>query len=277
MKRLLPIVLLASQLLTTPATAATPESWTRAVEPVRIAGNLYYVGSEELGAYALVGKEGTILLDAPMEENAEALLASLRKIGVKPKQVRILLNSHAHFDHAGGFAKIKKATKARLYLSPGDAELMARGGRDDFAFGDRFPFPPVKADALLTDNQTIRLGDVSMTALFTPGHTRGCTSWRTTVVENQKPLDVVIVCSLTAPGYQLVKNEKYPEIMEDYRRSIERLRKLDPDIFLSNHASFFDLQKKREGQASFVQKGELARHLDWAWGRLQEQAQKQRE
>lgn len=272
MKRLL---LLFLALFASTAAAAPPDSWTRAVEPLRIAGNLYYVGTEELGSYALVGKAGTILLDAPMEENAEAILANLAKIGVKREEVRILLNSHAHFDHAGGFAKIKAATKAKLYLSPGDAELMARGGRDDFAFGDRFPFPPVKADALLSDNQTVRLGDLAMTALFTPGHTRGCTSWRTTVVENGKPLDVVFVCSVTAPGYQLVKNEKYPRILDDYRRTFERLRKLDPDIFLSNHASFFDLGKKRAGQ-SFIAKGELARHLDEAWKTLQEQAEKQR-
>jgi len=86
-----------------------------------------------------------------------------------------------------------------------------------------------------------------MTALLTPGHTRGCTIWRTTVIENGKPLDVVFLCSVTAPGYQLVKNEKYPQIMDDYRRSIDRLRRLDPDIFLANHASFFGLSEKREG------------------------------
>lgn len=254
--------------------AAAPESWTRAVEPIRIAGNLYYVGTEELGAYLLVGKEGAILLDAPMEENAEAILANIRKLGVKPEDVRILLNTHAHFDHAGGFAKMRKATGAKLYLSKSDAELAARGGRNDFAFGDKYPFPPVKADAIVSDNQTIRLGDLAMTAMITPGHTRGCTSWRTTVVEEKKALDVVIVCSLSAPGYQLVDNEKYPSIMDDYRRSIARLRKLDPDVFLSNHASFFDLAKKRE-KGGFVAKGELARHLDWAEKNLRELVAKQ--
>ncbi|HYI10431.1 MAG TPA: subclass B3 metallo-beta-lactamase, partial [Thermoanaerobaculia bacterium] len=202
--------LLLALFAATTMTAAAPESWTRAVEPFRIAGNLYYVGTEELGSYLLIGKEGAILLDAPMEENAEAILANLAKLGVKPGQVRVLLNSHAHFDHAGGFAKIKEATHAKLYLSEADAALMARGGRDDFAFGDRFPFTPVKADAFVSDNETVRLGELAMTALLTPGHTRGCTTWRTTVIENDKPLDVVFLCSVTAPGYQLVKNEKYP-------------------------------------------------------------------
>lgn len=265
-------LLLALLLAAVPSSA--PESWTRAVEPVRVAGNLYYVGTEELGSYVLIGQEGAILLDAPMEENAEAILANLKKLGVEPAEVRVLLNSHAHFDHAGGFAKIKEATGGKLYLSASDAELAARGGRDDFAFGDRFPFPPVKADAIVSDNQTIRLGELAMTALITPGHTRGCTTWRTTVVENDRPLDVVFLCSVTAPGYQLVNNEKYPNILEDYRRSIERLRKLDPDIFVSNHASFFDLQGKTK-RKSFVGKGELARHLDEAWKRLSEQAEKQ--
>jgi metallo-beta-lactamase class B len=192
-----------------------PSSWTRAVEPVRIAGNLYYVGTADLGAYLLVGSEGAILLDAPLEENSALILRNIETLGVDARSVRLLLNSHAHFDHIGGMAAVKAATGGKLYLSAPDAELAAGGGRRDFAFGDSVPYAPLRADAIVADGETIRLGDIAMTAILTPGHTKGCTSWRTTVVEEGKPLDVVFLCSVTAPGYTLVGNEKYPEILDD--------------------------------------------------------------
>jgi metallo-beta-lactamase class B len=258
-----------------------PASWTRAVEPVRVAGNLHYVGTADLGSYLLIGSEGAILLDAPLEENAELILQNLEKIGVKPADVRILLNSHAHFDHIGGMAALKAATGAKLYLSAADAELAARGGRGDFAFGDSVPYTPLTTDAIVADGDVVRLGNIAMTALLTPGHTRGCTSWRTTVIEEGEPLDVVFLCSVTAPGYTLAGNEKYPEILDDYRRSFDKLRQLDPDIFLANHGSFFGLtkklaEKKEDGRNPFVGRGELAAHLDRAWKDLEARAAKQR-
>lgn len=263
-----------------PGRGENPSSWTEPVEPFRIAGNLWYVGTADLGSFLLIGRDGAILLDAPLEENAQRILRNVRKAGVKPSAVGILLNSHAHFDHAGGLATVKKATGAALYLSPADAELAERGGRSDFAFGDEYPFAPVRADHLLRDGEVVRLGDLEMTALFTPGHTKGCTSWRTTVVEKGKPLDVVFVCSLTAPGYKLVGNEKYPEIMDDYRRSIETLRAIGADIFLSNHGSFFDLTAKRARVGSkenpFIDREALGKHLDWAWSELQKKVAAER-
>ncbi|HEX7705693.1 MAG TPA: subclass B3 metallo-beta-lactamase [Thermoanaerobaculia bacterium] len=260
--------------------AEIPSSWTKPVDPVRIVGNIHYVGTAELGAYLLVGDEGAILLDVPLEENASLVLKNIEALGVDPATVRILLNSHAHFDHAGGIAAVKKATGARLFLSAPDSELAARGGLNDFAFGDRVPYPPFAPDSILKDGETVRLGDLAMTAVFTPGHTRGCTTWRTTVVENDEPLDVVFLCSVTAPGYTLVDNEKYPEILDDYRRSFETLRGIDPDVFLANHGSFFDLttkvQQLKAGKGNpFIVRGEFASYLTTAWKQLEDEVAKQ--
>ena len=274
------IVLVLLAALAVPGAAQEPASWTRAVEPVRIAGNIYYVGTEELGAYLIATKEGLILLDAPMEQNARAVLAAVRKLGFDPAAIRILLNSHAHYDHIGGMAAIRKATKAKLYLSAAEAELAARGGKKDFAFGDRFPYPPVQADVIVQDGQTVRLGEAAMTAWITPGHTRGCTTWRTKVEEDGKLLDVVFVCSLTAPGYTLVNNERYPEIFDDYRRSFARLRTIDPDVLLANHASFFGLAAKlaarrERGPNPFIVRGELGSLLERSWEALERERAKQ--
>lgn len=263
------------------AEAQNPAAWTEAVEPVRIVGNIYYVGTADLGSYLLVGEEGAILLDAPLEENASLILRNVKKLGHDPAKIRVLLNSHAHVDHAGGLATIKKATGARLYLSSADAELAARGGLNDFAFGDRFAYPPVVADETIRDGQTIRLGELAMTAMLTPGHTRGCTTWRTSVTEGDKTLDVLFLCSLTAPGYQLVSNEQYPNILQDYKQSFDKLRPLQPDVFLASHGSFFGLTQKleRNGQGTaspFIDRNEFPLFLNRSWNALVAEAEKQK-
>jgi len=274
------IAIAALLTLATSAAAAIPEAWTRPVEPFRIAGNVYYVGTADLGSFLIAGDDGAILLDAPLEENAALILRNVEKLGFKPSDIRILVNSHAHFDHAGGFAAVLAKTHAKLYMSAPDAELAARGGRNDFAFGDSVPYAPVTADRVVRDGDVVRLGNVSMTAMITPGHTKGCTTWRTSVVENGKKLDVAFLCSVTAPGYQLVGNAKYPEIMDDYRASFEKLRSIHPDVFLGNHGSFFDLDGKiaRRGEAAnpFVDRGAWSAYLDRAWKDLEAQAEKQR-
>ena len=263
------------------ATAQAPPSWTTPVKPVRVVGNIYYVGTEELGAFLLTGKEGLVLLDAPMDENVDLVLRNVKELGFDPAKIRVLLNSHAHLDHAGGFAAIRNKTGAKLYMTASDAELAARGGRNDFAFGDRLAYPPVTADVIIEDGHIVRLGEIAMTAMVTPGHTKGCTTWRTTAVHRGKPVDVVFQCSLTAPGYKLVANDKYPDILEDYRRSFDRLRKLQPDVFLANHASFFGLARKLErvskGDANaFIDRKEFPHFLDRSWKSLETEIAKQR-
>ena len=275
------LLLIALSVLPAYAVAENPPSWTRAVKPFHVVGNIYYVGTEELGSYLLRGKDGLLLLDVPLEVNADLVLRNVEELGFDPGKIRVLLNSHAHFDHGGGLAVVRKKTGARLYLSALDAELAARGGKGDFAFGDRYAYTPVVADAIVKDGETVRLGDVAMTAVLTPGHTQGCTTWRTTTVHEGKPVDVLFLCSVTAPGYTLVNNEKYPHIVDDYRRSFATLRKIQPDVFLANHASFFGMADKaakaRDGGPNpFIDREEFARFLDRSWKALEAQIEAQR-
>lgn len=264
------------------AAGANPPSWTEAIEPARIVGNIHYVGTADLGAYLIESDDGLILLDAPLEENTDLVLANIRKLGFDPADIRIVLNSHAHFDHAGGIAEVKKRTGAKVYLSAADAELAARGGRDDFAFGDRVPYPPFEADAIVADGETVRLGNATMTAMITPGHTKGCTTWRTATSEGGERLEVIFLCSVTAPGYELVKNREYPEIFDDFRRSFARLGAVDADVFLANHGSFIGLREKLAASGSsatnpFIDSDALHEYLDRAWKDVLAQRQRQQQ
>ncbi|MCM2313609.1 MAG: subclass B3 metallo-beta-lactamase [Thermoanaerobaculia bacterium] len=287
--------LLLLALLAVPAAAMDiPESWTTPVEPFRVAGNIYYVGTAELSSWLIVTPEGYFLLDAPLEENVELILGNIEKLGFDPKKIRVLLNSHAHVDHAGGLAAIKAKTGARLYLSKADAELAARGGRDDFAFGDDAAYPPVTADVILLDGQGVTLGGfapggTTLVAYLTPGHTKGNTTWTTRVREGDREFLVVFAPSLSAPGYKLARNDSYPEIVDDYRATFERLGNLadparpTPDIFLSTHGSFFDLAKKaaalRAGgtENPFVSPDEFREFVDYWRQAFEKSLEKQRD
>ncbi len=229
------------------AAALSPEEqkWNEPVEPFRIAGNLYYVGAREVTSYLVATPIGHVVIDSGFAETVPQVLANIRTLGFRPEDVEWLLISHPHYDHAGGIADLRGATGARIAVSAADAEQAARGGVGDFAFGDRFPYRPFTADRLLRDGDTVALGGSVLTANVTPGHTRGCTSWTMDVVEGGKPLHVVFVCSVTAPGYQLAKNDAYPSIVDDYRQTFRRLGAMPADVFLAAHGSFFGLVEKR--------------------------------
>jgi metallo-beta-lactamase class B len=261
------IVVLTALLLATAATGwEIPKWWVTPAEPFRLIGNIHYVGTEELAAFLITTPEGHILLDAPLEENVPAITSSIEALGFRLDDIRILINSHAHFDHAGGLAAMKELTGAELYLSPPDADLARRGGRNDFAFEDRVPYPPVEADHLLEDEVPITLGGVSLTPLFTPGHTKGATSWLIDVEEGGETLRVVIISSVSAPGYKLHDNQRYPEIVDDYHSSFDRLGNLDADVFLAPHAHFFRMKEMRarldESPNPFIDREALALHLE---------------
>ena len=219
--------------------AAAVAEWNQPVEPVRIAGNLYSVGANEITSFLIATPQGHILLDGGFEETAPQILANVRKLGFDPKDVKVLLNSQAHYDHAGGFAALKKATGAKLEVMDGDAQQIERGGLKDFAFGDRYPFPPARVDRVLHDGDTVSLGGTTMTAVLTPGHTRGCTTWTMTAGGKR----VVFVCSTTAPGYDL----RGP-IVEEFRATFRRLPALPCDIFLASHASFFNPAHRNDSE-----------------------------
>jgi metallo-beta-lactamase class B len=224
----------------------TSRSWNQPVEPFRIIGNIYYVGANEITSYLIVTPAGMILIDGGFAETAPMIRANVAELGFNIHDVKILLNSHAHFDHAGGLAELKRVTGAEFYASAPDLPILARGGYDDPQFGDRLLFSPIEADHVVRDNDRITLGDTTLTAHITPGHTKGCTTWTMTATDQQKRYDVVFLCSASVPSeYNLVTNPKYPNEIGDYRRTFAVLAKLPCDVPLGSHGSFFNLSEKR--------------------------------
>lgn len=244
MRRLLLLLFIAAPLLAQKDPVS--RSWNQPVEPFRITGNLYYVGASDITSYLITTPKGHIVIDGGFEETAPMILANIRKLGFKVSDVRILLSSHAHYDHAAGLAELKRVTGATLYATAGDVGMLGRGGLDDPQFGNRFPFPPVHADRLIAHNEQISLGGTTLTAHITPGHTRGCTTWTSRIGD----LDVVFVGSPSVPtDYRLTDNPRYPNAVSDYRRQFEILHRLRPDIFLASHGNFFDLEGKTKARA----------------------------
>jgi metallo-beta-lactamase class B len=213
--------------------------------PFKIADNLYYVGMSDVTSYLVVTPKGYFLLDGGFEQSAPAILAHIRTLGFDPSKVKYLLNSHAHFDHAGGLAALKTATGAVFEASAPDAPVLAAGGQDDFALHDTALFPPVKADRIVRDGDTISLGGVTMTAHITAGHTKGCTTWTLPLTVDGKPQTALFLCSLSVlDAFRLVDNPRYPQQAADFEKSFATLKTLKCDVFLASHGQFFGLAEK---------------------------------
>ncbi len=248
------IVILGTGLAPLARAQATAQwrEWNRPIPPFRIAGPLYYVGVESVTSLLVTTPAGHVLVDGGFAESAEIILANVRKLGFRPEDVKVLLSTHAHGDHAGGLAALKARTGAKLYAGAADVPLLARGGKGDFAFGDDIPYPPVTADVGVKDGETVTLGGLTVRAIATPGHTMGCTTWAFTVEDGGKPVRVVMIGGTSAPGYKLVDNAKYPGIVADYERTFARLAAEPGDLLLEGHGFAFGLEDKRAGRKPFV-------------------------
>ena len=253
MKTLLLTTAFWAALLAAPQTQAAPThkvdfdaSWTRPVKPFNIAGNVYYVGTEGLSAYLIVAGKQAILLDGTLAQNAPLIERNIEALGFRLSDVKVIVNSHAHLDHAGAIARLKHDTGAQFYASAGDRWALERGMHDGETDYPRGHFPAVAVDHVLRDGEVIRLGGVRMTATLTPGHTRGCTTWSTQVIVPQNVLDVVFPCSLTVAGNILVRNRAYPNIVADYRHSFTVLDKMKADIVLTNHPDVADVMGREQ-------------------------------
>lgn len=214
------------------------------VAPFKIADNLYYVGASDVTSYLIVTKAGMILLDGGFEQTAPMILANIRTLGFDPRQVKFILNSHAHFDHAGGIAAIRAASGARFVASAADAPELAAGGANDFALKNA-DFPPVKPDRIIADGESVTLGGVSITAHVTAGHTKGCTTWTLPLTVDGKSETALFLCSLSVLSeFRLIGNPLYPNQASDFEKSFETLKSLKCDVFLGSHGQFFDLKAK---------------------------------
>lgn len=236
-------------LLAVAGTLAAQDSpdWTEPFPPFRIAGNLYYVGSKGLANYLITSPRGHILINSDLEASLPLLQSSVEKLGFRFNDVKILLISHAHWDHDAGSAAIKALTGAKYMVMDGDVSVVESGGKSDFHYGNRptLLYPATKVDRVLHDGDEVKLGDVVLVAHLTPGHTKGCTTWTMKVEEAGKAYDVVIIGSPNVnPGYKLVENPSYPLIASDFERTFRVLKSLPVDIFLGAHGSYFDLENK---------------------------------
>ena len=254
--------------------------WEEPAEPLKIVGPLHFVGTQGLGAYLFATAEGHVLLNTGMPSSGPMIVDSIRKLGFDPKDVRWLLNGHAHADHAGAFAYLKEQTGASLAVMREDVRAMEDGGKDDFHYGAEWKvmgFPPAEVDRVLRDGDTVRIGDVLLAAHHTPGHTRGSTTWVATVVDAGQVYTVVFPDGLGFnPGYRLAKDPSYPGIGDDYRRTHHALEMLRPDVFLAYHGEQFGLAGKRdraatEGVAAWVNPEEYRRYVAAAKRRFEDQ------
>lgn len=244
-----------------------PAAWTRPIEPFRIVGSLYYVGSEGIGVYFIPTPAGHVLIDGGLPASAPLVEAGIVRLGHRVEDVAVLLNTHAHYDHAGGLAELKRRSGARLLASEGDRSALEGGfylgSEDDHSLD----MPPVAVDRTIADGEVLEHGGVRLRAQLTPGHTRGCTSWSLQVEEAGRVLDVLVFCSVSVAGNRLVPRPQYTGIVEDYRRTLATVRGWTPDVFLGNHAEFFDLAGRRERQRggdalAFVDRGAFPRFIE---------------
>jgi len=219
-------------------------SWTAPQKPFRIYGNTWYVGPQGLGVFLVTAPAGDVLIDGGVPGDAPLIEANVRALGIRLRDIRWILNSHAHSDHAGGLAQLAHDTGAQVIAGAGDTSLLEHGGRDDPEYGDRFPFPSVHVARTVADGERLRLGDLVLIAHATPGHTRGNTTWTWMSCDGTRCLHMVDVGSLSAPGYRLIGNPNYPHIVRDFEHSFEVVARLPCDIPLAPHPGMVDFWKR---------------------------------
>jgi metallo-beta-lactamase class B len=230
------------------AAAQSNAGWTAPIAPFRIADGLYYVGTQDLASYLVVTSQGNILINSSLESSPTLIRNSIEQLRFKYSDTKILLISHAHWDHDAGSARVIQETGAQYMVMDSDVPVVESGGALDFAYAGS-PYPKAKVDRVLYDGDEVKLGNAVLVGHKTPGHTRGCTTWTMKVKQNGKTLNAVIVGSWNVnAGFRLVDKPQqpasYPGIAADYRKTFALLKKLPCDIFLGAHGEYFDMMAK---------------------------------
>jgi metallo-beta-lactamase class B len=240
-------MLLAVLLFGVRVMAQEAPDWTNPFPPYRIIGNIYYVGSQGLAAYLITTPQGNILINSNLEKAVPAIRESVEKLGFKFSDTKILLISHAHWDHCSGSAAIKELTGAKYMVMDADVAEIEAGGKGNFQYGDNpeSRYQPTKVDRVLHDGDEVKLGGTVLVAHLTPGHTKGTTTWTMKVADGGKAYNVVIVGSPNVnAGYKLVNNPPYPQIASDYERMFRVLHALPCDVFLGAHGNYYGMEAK---------------------------------
>ena len=277
--RLMPLVALL--LFAGSVFAQEAPEWTKPFPPYRIMGNIYYVGSQGLASYLITTPQGNILINSSLEKSVPLIRQSVEQLGFRFSDTKILLISHAHWDHCAGSAAVKELTGAKYMVMDADAPEIESGGKGNFQYGDSptSRYQPTKVDRVLHDGDEVRLGGTVLVAHLTPGHTKGTTTWTMKVADGGKTYNVVIVGSPNVnEGYKLVNNTLYPQIASDYERMFRVLKSLPCDIFLGAHGNYYGMEEKYarmkgggpnpfidpDGYKSYVEEREQAFHTELA-------------
>ncbi len=233
------------------ALAQEAPDWTNPFPPYRIIGNIYYVGSQGLASYLITTPQGNILINSNLEKSVPMIRASVEKLGFRFSDTKILLISHAHWDHCAGSAAVKELTGAKYMVMDADVPEIEDGGKINFGGDAKYSdsggaqYQPAKVDRVLHDGDQVKLGDTVLTAHLTAGHTKGTTTWTMRVADAGKTYNVVIVGSPNVnAGYKLVNNALYPQIASDYERMFRVLKSLPCDIFLGAHGDYYGMEAK---------------------------------
>lgn len=286
------VILAASAFLSSWASAQTskqpawPESWYERQAPIRVYGNTYYIGTKGLSAVLIASPEGHVVIDGTVPEAASQVLANVRELGFEVRDIKYVLNSHAHFDHSGGISEIQKASGATVLSSPAGAAALrkGRGGPDDPQFTSIGPFPAVARVKVLPDRQSIKIGSTEVTVQYTPGHTPGGTSWSWRSCEQDRCLDLVYADSLnavSADDFSYSGDPRYPNAADDLRASMERIASLACDVIVSAHpegSEFWEKIERREkgDNNALVDKDGCRKYAQGAKERLESRLAKER-
>ena len=222
------------------------DEWDKPAPPVRIHANTYLVGTCGISAILITGNAGDILIDGGPEAAADLIARNIRQLGFRLRDVKILLHSHEHGDHVGGLARLQQLTGAQLYASPNAAKVLQTGtaGAGDPQAGINAPFPPARVDRVIADGEDVRLGDLTLAAVATPGHTPGAFSWHWGACDGGVCRQIVYADSLTAVSRDDYRFSDHPQYLAAFRASLKKIAALDCDILLTPHPSASDMVKR---------------------------------
>jgi metallo-beta-lactamase class B len=227
------------------------DAWDKAAPPVRIHANTYLVGTCGISSILVMGDAGGILIDGGPENAADLIVDNIRDLGFSLLDVKIIVNSHEHFDHAGGIARLQRLTGAQLYVSPAQAKVLRRGSpsADDPQAGKLQPFPPARVDHILKEGEMVRLGNIALFPVATPGHTAGALTWHWGACDGGVCRQIVFADSLTPVSNDNYRFSDHPAVVADFRRSIAKVASLDCDILLTPHPAASNMPARLIGTA----------------------------
>ena len=223
------------------------QRWNRPFPPYRVIDNVYYVGTNEIAQFLITTSAGHILLDSGFEASVPLLRENVEVLGFRYHDIKLLLTSHAHIDHVQAHALVRRQTAAQVVAAGADAPFIENGGKGETVYDGVYSWTSCPVDRRVQDREPVTLGETTLTAHLTPGHTLGATTWTMKVHDQGRALDVVFFPSANInPGVHLHDNERYPNIARDFARSFAIWKALPCDVFLADHGEFYDMKAKYE-------------------------------